>query len=289
MLIVLSVSYRKLSPDTISVSVLSADYFFENSCLMFVWFIFVSRLILRILKNFAVSWLLCGKSRRWIDVCFQPWCYPFWLTRCRRPTNKLSTPHLRFKVPAVCVPVSLCLPAYLSACLPASLPLSVCLSVYVWGGSKGGISFPLIFYAMRSLVPVGHSWDISGHLFTWLVCLSFQWRHGLLFTDYIVWDDKDKAIGFKRSHRIHLGAGSPKLQLSQHARVTNYRLISSSAYFPWNMTLKYKMKLSEGSWDKILPSKLKTQCSWKEEILFLAVCLSEPETKVPGVIFASSL
>ena len=25
------------------------------------------------LKNFAVSWLLCGISRRWIDVCFQPW------------------------------------------------------------------------------------------------------------------------------------------------------------------------------------------------------------------------
>ena len=39
---------------------------------------------------------------------------------------------------------------------------------------------------MRSLVPVGHFRNISGHLFTWLVCGSFQWRHGLLFTDCIV-------------------------------------------------------------------------------------------------------
>ena len=127
---------------------------------------------------------------------------------------------------------------------------------------------------MRSLVPVGHFRNISGHLFTWLVCGSFQWRHGLLFTDCIVWDDKDKVIGFKRSHWIHLGwwsTGSPKLQLfqlSQHSHVTNCRLISSSAYFPWNMTLKYKMQLSEGSWDKILHSKSRTQCFSKEEIFF---------------------
>ena len=41
-------------------------------------------------------------------------------------------------------------------------------------------------------------------------------------------------------------------QFSQYLDINNGRLISSSAYFPWNMTLKYKMKLSEGSWDKIL-------------------------------------
>ena len=103
---------------------------------------------------------------------------------------------------------------------------------------KGLFTFLGFFYAMRSLVPVGHFRDLSGHLFTWLVCGSFQWRHGLLFTDCIVWDDKDKVIGFKSSYWIHLGrwsAGSPKLQLfqlSQHSHVTSCRLISSSAYFP---------------------------------------------------------
>ena len=121
---------------------------------------------------------------------------------------------------------------------------------------KGLLTFRGYFYAMRSLVPVGHFRNVFGYLFTWLVCGSFQWRHGLLFTDCIVWDDKDKVIGFKRSHWIHLGCRgtrSPKLQmfqLSQHSHVTKCRLTSSSAYFPWNMTLKYKMQLYEGSWDK---------------------------------------
>ena len=149
--------------------------------------------------------------------------------------------------------------------------------VGVWGGSKGVINFPWIFFffvcvcAMRSFVPVWHFQNISGYLFIWLVCGSFQWRHGLLFTDCIVWDDKDTVIGFKRSNWIHLGwwsTGSPKLQLfqlSQHSHVTNCRLISFSAYSPWNMTLKYKIKLYESSWDKILHSKSRTQCFSKEE------------------------
>ena len=51
-------------------------------------------------------------------------------------------------------------------------------------------------------------------------------------------------------------------QFSQCSDVTNGRLVSSSAYFPRNMTLKYKMKLSEGSWDKILHSR--TRCFWKD-------------------------
>ena len=90
--------------------------------------------------------------------------------------------------------------------------------------------------------------------------------HGMLFTHCIVWDDKDKVIDFKRLHWIHVGrwsTGRPKLQLfqlSQHSYVTKGRIVSSSAYFPWNMTLKYKMKLSEGSWDKSLHSKLRTRC-----------------------------
>ena len=146
---------------------------------------------------------------------------------------------------------------------------------------------------MRSLVLVGHFRNISRHLFTWLACGFFQWHHGLLFTDCIVRDDKDKATGFKRSHRIHLGwwsTGSPKLQmfqLSQHSHVTNCRFISSSSYFPWNMTLKYKMQLSEGPWDKILHYKSRTQCFSKEEF-FLAVCLTKQYTKVPEVVFATS-
>ena len=96
----------------------------------------------------------------------------------------------------------------------------------------GLLTFLGVCYAMRSRVPVGHFRNISGHLFTWLVCGSFQWRHGLLFTDCIVWDDKDKVV--------YLGwwsTSSPKLQLfqlSQHSHVISCRLISSSAYFPWN-------------------------------------------------------
>ena len=61
------------------------------------------------------------------------------------------------------------------------------LDFCVWDGSQGVINFPWIFYAMRSSVPVGHFRNISRHLFTWLVCGSDQWRHGLLFTDCIVW------------------------------------------------------------------------------------------------------
>ena len=144
-------------------------------------------------------------------------------------------------------------------------------NVTLWGGSKGVSNFPRIFYAMRSLVPIGQFRNIFRPLFTWLVCGSFQWRHGLLFTDCIEWDDKDIVIGFKRSHWILLGwrsTGSPKLQLfqlSQHSHVTNCRLISSSASIPWNMISKYKMQLSEGSWDKILHSKSRTQCFPKED------------------------
>ena len=84
------------------------------------------------------------------------------------------------------------------------------------GWFQRGYQLSLHLYPMRSLVPVEHFRNISGHLFNWLVCGSFQWRHGLLFTDCIVWDDKDSVIGFQRSHWIHLGwwsTGSPKLQV----------------------------------------------------------------------------
>ena len=136
---------------------------------------------------------------------------------------------------------------------------------------------------MRSLVPVGHFRSISGHLFTWLVCGSFRWRHGLLFTDCIVWDDKNNVIGFKISHWIHLGrwsTGSPKLQvfqLSKHSHVSSCRLIYSPVYFPWNMTLRYKMQISDGSWDKILHSNLSTQCFSKEDFFSGGLSLGTPK------------
>ena len=53
-------------------------------------FVLVLRLILWILKTFGVAWLLCGITRRWIDVCFQPWCNPLWLTGLKAPTNRLT-------------------------------------------------------------------------------------------------------------------------------------------------------------------------------------------------------
>ena len=54
---------------------------------------------------------------------------------------------------------------------------------------KGLLTFlGFFFYAMRSLVPVRHFRNISGHLFTWLVFGSLQWRQRLLFTDCIVWE-----------------------------------------------------------------------------------------------------
>ena len=164
---------------------------------------------------------------------------------------------------------------------------------------KGLLTFLGFFYAMRSLVPVGYFRNISGHLPPWLVCGSFQWRHGLLFTDCIVWDDKDKVTGLKRSHWIHLrwwSTRSPKLQLlqlSQHSHITNCWLISSSAYFPWNMTLKYKTQLSEGSRDHIHHSESRTQSFPKEKMFFccffLAVCLLKQYTKVPEVVFTTSV
>ena len=39
---------------------------------------------------------------------------------------------------------------------------------------KGLLTFLGFFNAMRSLVPVGHFLNISGHLFTWLVYGSFR-------------------------------------------------------------------------------------------------------------------
>ena len=169
------------------------------------------------------------------------------------------------------------------------------VSTRLWGGSKGVVNFPWIFWCSAEFSPC---WALLGYIWALIhlaYCGSFHWRHGLLFTDCVMWDDNDKMIGFKASYLIYWGwwsTESPMLQLfqlPQYSQVTSCRLISSSAYFPWNVILKYKMQLSEGSWDKILHSKSRTQCFLKEEKNFLAVCLSKWYTKFPEVVFAISL
>ena len=52
-------------------------------------FTLVSRLSLWILKNFAVSWRLCGRGGC-IVIRFQSWCNPLWLTGLKEPTRKLT-------------------------------------------------------------------------------------------------------------------------------------------------------------------------------------------------------
>ena len=39
---------------------------------------------------FADCWLLCWITRRWIDICFQPWCNPLWMTGLKAPTKQLA-------------------------------------------------------------------------------------------------------------------------------------------------------------------------------------------------------
>ena len=55
------------------------------------------------------------------------------------------------------------------------------------------------------------------------------------------------------------------------------------------MTLKSKMKLPEGSWDKILHSKSRTQCFWKEEIFFSGGLSLEAIDQSSGSSFRVSL
>ena len=165
---------------------------------------------------------------------------------------------------------------------------------WLWGDSKGAINFPWICLWIVEFSPF---WALQEYIQTpiHLACLRvFSVTPWVIVYRFIAWDDKDKVIGFKTSHWIHpewRRTGSPKLQLfqlSQHLHVISCRLISFSANFPWNMTLKYKIHLPEGSWDNILHSKSRTQCFSKEDF-FLAVCLSKRYIKVPEVVFATSL
>ena len=118
----------------------------------------------------------------------------------------------------------------------------------LWRGSKGVINFPWIFffYAMRSLVPVGHFRNISGHLFTWLVYGSFQWRHWLLFTDCIMWNDKDKVAGFKRSHWIHLGWWISRASTVSIITPFTCLQLSNDIFFS-SLSIKYDIKIQNAA------------------------------------------
>ena len=129
----------------------------------------------------------------------------------------------------------------------------------------------------------------------WLVCGSFQWRHGLLFTDFIVWDDKDKVIGFKRSHWIYLGwwnTGSPKLQLFLHHSIhtsptVDWYLVQLTFHeiWYWNTKCSY-LKVPE---IKSYILSRGHRVFRRKKYFVLAVCLSKRYTKIPEVVFATSL
>ena len=153
----------------------------------------------------------------------------------------------------------------------------------IWGGSKGVINFLWIFYAVQSLV-----WWAFLEYIQALIHLPCLWVFSVTLWVIVYrlyrarWQEQN--ISFKWSHWILSGwwtTGSPKLQLfqlSQHSHITNCQLISSSDYFPWNMTLKYKMQLPEGSWDKILHFKSRMQSFSKEKILFFWRFVSRSDT-----------
>ena len=66
------------------------DQLFLQKFVFDVCFIFLSRLVLWILKNFAVSWLLCRMSRRWIDVCCLDVTHCGWLGSKHQLTDYLT-------------------------------------------------------------------------------------------------------------------------------------------------------------------------------------------------------
>ena len=63
---------------------------FLQKFVFYVCFIFLSRLVLWNLKNFAVSWLLCRMSRRWIDVCCLDVTHCGWLGSKHQLTDYLT-------------------------------------------------------------------------------------------------------------------------------------------------------------------------------------------------------
>ena len=60
-------------------------------CLMFVCVCFVSCKFVD-LVDFVVWWLVCRKTRRQTEICFQPWHDLLWLTGLKVPTNWLTLP-----------------------------------------------------------------------------------------------------------------------------------------------------------------------------------------------------
>ena len=123
---------------------------------------------------------------------------------------------------------------------------------------------------MRSLVPERDTPEVIKKV-CGCFCDSrwrFVWRKSFVLSPFVWWMINTSLNSRINSVARPAVAKNQGNQFSQYSDVTNGRLVSSSAYFPWNMTLKYKMKLSEGSWDKIIHSKLRTQCFWKEEMFF---------------------
>ena len=119
----------------------------------------------------------------------------------------------------------------------------------LWRGSKGVINFLGFFLSNAEFSPF---WALSECIraLIHLACLrSFQWRHGLLFTDCIVWDDKDRVTGLKRSHWIHLGwwsTGSPKLQLFQLSTAFTRHQLSIDIFFSL-LSIKYDIKIQNAA------------------------------------------
>ena len=150
---------------------------------------------------------------------------------------------------------------------------------------------------MPSLVPAGRFRNISGHIFTWLVCGSFQWRHRLLFTDCIVWDVKDKVIGFKRSLWDSLGMMEYRVSKASTISIitafTRHQL-SIDIFFSL-LSLKYDIKIQNAKCSYLKVPEIKSYIlSWGHSVFqrkkfFLMVCGSEQYSKVPEVVFATSL
>ena len=114
--------------------------------------------------------------------------------------------------------------------------------VFVMGWPQR-LTFLGFFYAMRSLVPVGHFRNISGHLFTWLVCGSFQWHHGILFTDCTMWDGKDKQISLGR--RMMEYPISKTSTVSIITAFTHHKL--STDIFSSLLSMKYDIKIQNAA------------------------------------------
>ena len=154
---------------------------------------------------------------------------------------------------------------------------------------KGLLTFLGFFFsAMRSLVPVGHFRNISGHLFTWLVCRCFQWLHGLLFNIVSCEITRKKLLVLKdqlNPLRMMEYRVSKALTVLIIAAFIRHQL--SIVIFFSLLSMKYDVKIQNAAiWDKIIHSKSRT-LFFEGRLFFFAlpICLSKGYTKVPMVFF----